>query len=105
MTQLDDSPFIDYDYSFDNAVGDFGDFDFSTMPQGQMIGNIPGPTSSSDGDGAHQLHDKRGLSDEDQEEDEHDGKRREQEEAPKGAKKPGRKPLTSEPTSVCIPVE
>lgn len=95
---LDESPFVDYDYNFDDAVGDFGEFDFSTMPQGQMIGAIPntGAASSSDGDAPQ--HDKRGLSEDDLENDEHDEKRREQDE-PKGAKKPGRKPLTSEPTS------
>lgn len=97
MQALDDSPFIDYDYEFDNAGGDFGDFDFTTMPQGQMIGNLPG--TSSDGDA--QTHDKRGLSEDDVEDDEHDGKRREGDE--KGARKPGRKPLTSEPTSVGAP--
>lgn len=102
MTQLDDSPFVDYDYNFDDAVGDFGEFDFSTLPQGQMIGAIPntkGASSSSDGDAPQ--HDKRGLSEDDIENDEHDDKRREQEEKT-GAKKPGRKPLTSEPTSVSI---
>lgn len=94
LTNLDDSPFIDYDYDFDNSAGDFGDFDFSAI-QGQMIGNLPGNASSSDGDAI--IHDKRGHSDEDNDEDEHGGKRREGEE--KGAKKPGRKPLTSEPTT------
>ena len=98
MPPLDNSPFIDYDYEFDNTAGDFGDFDFTTMPQGQMIGNLPG--TSSDG-GDVQTHDKRGLSEDDIEEDEHDGKRREGDE--KGARKPGRKPLTSEPTSVGAP--
>ena len=95
MPALDDSPFVDYDYDFDNTAGDFGDFDFTPMSQGQMIGNLPG--TSSDG-GDVQTHDKRGLSEDDVEDDEHDGKRREGEE--KGARKPGRKPLTSEPTSV-----
>jgi AP-1-like factor len=97
---LDESPYIDYDYSFDD--GQIGDFDFTglTGVDGQMIGSLPG-ASSSDGDTTpalqDHLHDKRGYSDEGADSDEHDGKRREQDE--KGAKKPGRKPLTSEPTS------
>lgn len=96
LTHPDESPFIDYDYDFDNDGG-FGEFDFSNLPQGHMIGNLPG--TSSDGDAA--THDKRGLDDEDDNDEEPDGKRRDADE--KGSKKPGRKPLTSEPTSVSLP--
>jgi AP-1-like factor len=97
LTNLDESPFIDYEYDFDNdglADGNFGDYDFSNMSQHQMIGAIPG--TSSDGD--NETHDKRSYPDDDENEDEGGGKRREGDE--KSSKKPGRKPLTSEPTSV-----
>ncbi|OBT50530.1 hypothetical protein VE04_09178 [Pseudogymnoascus sp. 24MN13] len=64
--------------------------------RGQMIGNLPG--TSSDGDAAaNESHDKRSLSDDEENDDEPDGKRREGDD--KTSKKPGRKPLTSEPTS------
>jgi AP-1-like factor len=92
LNSFDDSPFIDYDYEFD-AEGGF-DYDFSTDTQGQMIGKLPG--SSSDGDA--DTHDKRSHPDDDGDEEEGGGKRREGDE--KTSRKPGRKPLTSEPTSV-----
>jgi AP-1-like factor len=91
---FEDSPFIDYDYEFD-ADGGF-DYDFANDSQGQMIGNLPG--SSSDGDA--DTHDKRSHPDDDGDDEEGGGKRREGDE--KSSKKPGRKPLTSEPTSVSI---
>jgi AP-1-like transcription factor len=92
LNGFEDSPFIDYDYEFD---GDRSfDHDFSNDSQGQMIGKLPG--SSSDGDA--DTHDKRSHPDDDGEEEEGGGKRREGDE--KSSKKPGRKPLTSEPTSV-----
>ncbi|OBT83686.1 hypothetical protein VE02_07577 [Pseudogymnoascus sp. 03VT05] len=95
LANLDESPFIDYDYDFDNEAS-YGEYDFSNLPQGQMIGNLPG--TSSDGDAAaNESHDKRGLSDDEENDDEPDGKRREGDD--KTSKKPGRKPLTSEPTS------
>lgn len=90
----DDSPFIDnYDYEFDAADGSF-DYDFSNESQGQMIGNLPGTSSDGDAD----AHDKRGHEEIDGEDENGGGKRREGDE--KTSKKPGRKPLTSEPTSV-----
>ncbi|TVY50390.1 AP-1-like transcription factor napA [Lachnellula cervina] len=92
LNGFEDSPFVDYDYDFDGD-GSF-DYDFSNDSQGQMIGNLPG--SSSDGDA--DTHDKRSHPDDDGgEEEEGGGKRREGDE--KASKKPGRKPLTSEPTS------
>lgn len=93
---FEESPFIDYDYDFD-PEGSF-DYDFSNESQGQMIGKLPG--TSSDGDGA-ETHDKRSHPDDEGEEEEGGGKRREGDE--KTSKKPGRKPLTSEPTSVSSP--
>jgi AP-1-like factor len=92
LNGFDESPFIDYDYEFD-ADGSF-DYDFSNDSQGQMIGKLPG--SSSDGD--NDTHDKRSHPEDDDDEEDGGGKRREGDE--KASKKPGRKPLTSEPTSV-----
>ncbi|TAQ90291.1 hypothetical protein B7494_g1381 [Chlorociboria aeruginascens] len=88
---FEESPFIDYDYEFD-ADGSF-DYDFTNDSQGQMIGKLPGSSSDGDGDG----HDKRSHPDDDAEDEEGGGKRREGDD--KSSKKPGRKPLTSEPTS------
>ena len=85
---LDDSPFLDYDL-------DDGNFEWDNSGD-QMIGNLPG-TSGNEDDG--ELHDKRkGHGEDNSDEDGGGGKRREGDE--RTAKKPGRKPLTSEPTSV-----
>ena len=85
---FDDSPFLDYDL-------DDGNFEWDNSGD-QMIGNLPG-TSGNEED--TELHEKRKGHGEDQDdEDGGGGKRREGEE--RTAKKPGRKPLTSEPTSV-----
>ena len=85
---FDDSPFLDYDL-------DDGNFEWDNSGD-QMIGNLPG-MSGNDEDG--ELHEKRkGHGEDHDDEDGGGGKRREGEE--RTAKKPGRKPLTSEPTSV-----
>lgn len=100
LNGFEESPFIDYDYDFDGD-GSF-DFDFHNDSQGQMIGKLPG--TSSDGDAADaESHDKRSHPDDDGDEEDGGGKRREGED--KSSKKPGRKPLTSEPTSVSTSVE
>jgi len=91
---FNESPFMDDYYDFDID----GQFDFDAnndILEGQMIGKLPG-TSSSDGD--ESLHDKRGHPGDEDDDEEGGGKRREGED--KSSKKPGRKPLTSEPTSV-----
>ncbi|CAA9956661.1 AP1 transcription factor [Pyrenophora teres f. maculata] len=79
---VDESPFIDYlddnNLDYDNADGD-------------MIGSLPGDTP---GDSSEK---RKSPDDEDADDDEGGGKRREGED--KQAKKPGRKPLTSEPTT------
>ncbi|ESZ89908.1 BAP1, transcription factor bZIP [Sclerotinia borealis F-4128] len=93
LSGFEESPFIDYDYEFE---GDESyNFNFSNDSQGQMIGNLPGTSSDGDGDGDN--HEKRSHPDDDGDEDEGGGKRREGDD--KSSKKPGRKPLTSEPTS------
>jgi len=61
-----------------------------------MIGKLPG--SSSDGD--TETHDKRQHPDDDDDDEEDGGGKRR--EGDKGSKKPGRKPLTNEPTSVSL---
>jgi AP-1-like transcription factor len=92
LNGFDDSPFIDYDYDFDADAG--FDYDFANDPQGQMIGKLPG--SSSDGDA--DTHDKRSHPDGEDNDEDGGGKRREGDD--RSSKKPGRKPLTSEPSSV-----
>lgn len=77
----DDSPFLDFD-------PDLGDDTFDFDENTRMIGDIPG-----------ELHEKRKSVEGKGEDEEGGGKRRESED--KTGKKPGRKPLTSEPTSVC----
>lgn len=89
---FEQSPFIDYDYDFD-ADGSF-DYSFANDSNAQMIGNLPGTSSDGDGD----LHDKRSHPDDNEDDEEGGGKRREGDD--KQSKKPGRKPLTSEPTNV-----
>ena len=78
----DDSPYLDFD--IDGEGDDSFDFD----GQDQMIGDLPDTT----GDKRKSIDGKDG--------DEGGGKRRESED--KAGKKPGRKPLTSEPTTVSI---
>jgi AP-1-like factor len=80
---MEESPFVDYldgdnSFDFDNADGD-------------MIGSLPGDTP---GDSNEK---RKSPGDDGDDDDEGGGKRREGED--KQAKKPGRKPLTSEPTT------
>lgn len=79
----DESPFLNFD-----PDGDFDD-SFGYDDSSRMIGDLP-----DEGD----LHEKRKSMDGKDDDDEGGGKRREGDD--KTAKKPGRKPLTSEPTSV-----
>ena len=84
LGNLDESPFLDYDdgnFDWDNS----GDL---------LFGDLPG--TESYGDGEH--HDKRKASLDDEDEEEEPSKRREGDD--KTAKKPGRKPMTGEPTTV-----
>ncbi|KAI8965179.1 PAP1-domain-containing protein [Daldinia sp. FL1419] len=97
---IHESPFLDYDYDLGPDTG--FDFDFTHDDQAKMIGDLPGASpkenskaSSPDNDSP----DKRSHPDDDDEDDmeEGGGKRRESE--GKIPKKPGRKPLTNEPSS------
>lgn len=83
---FDESPFLDYE--LDDGV----DWDNSGD---QLFADLPG--AESYGDGEH--HDKRKASTDDEDEEEGTSKRREGDD--KTAKKPGRKPMTGEPTTVC----
>ena len=89
---FEDSPFLDYGL-------DDGSFDWEN--NGQLISTLPGAGPEDDTD----QHDKRKARSSDDDDDDEDGggKRREGEE--KTSKKPGRKPLTSEPTTVWVPKE
>ena len=86
----DDSPFLDYDPDADDQ------FDFDLNGQ-SLIGDLPDSINQDEHD-QHDLHEKRKDIDGKDEDEEGGGKRRESED--KAAKKPGRKPLMSEPTSV-----
>jgi AP-1-like factor len=87
---IEESPygdFLDGDTSFDYDNGDTGDL---------MIGALPGDSPS--GKSSEDSTEKRKSPGDDDEDIDGGGKRREGED--KQAKKPGRKPLTSEPTTV-----
>lgn len=85
----DESPYLDFDIDGDGDGDGDDSYDFDS--NGQMIGEMPE---------SGELHDKRKSMD-DNDDDEGGGKRREGED--KSGKKPGRKPLTSEPTTVSKP--
>ena len=86
---IDESPFVD-PLGFDNSF-DFDNADNSDL----MIGALPGDSPNQDNDDSPE---KRKSPEDDVEDPDGGGKRREPDD--KQAKKPGRKPLTSEPTTV-----
>lgn len=91
----DTSPYLDYldgDTSFD--------FDATDLGGQQMFENMGSNASDKSGSTDGDKPDKRKSPEESSPDDEIEAKRREGE--PKEAKKPGRKPLTSEPTTVSI---
>ena len=83
----DESPFLDFD----------PDVDFDFQGTDQLIGDLPEFDN-------HESGDKRKSFGDDGDDTSNGKKRRESEDKDKSAKKPGRKPLTSEPTTVCIPL-
>jgi AP-1-like factor len=84
---VDESPFIDY------LDGDTT-LDFDGANNGaRMIGSLPGDSPEGES------NEKRKSPDEDGEEDDEEGGGKRREGDDKQAKKPGRKPLTSEPTT------
>lgn len=83
-----ESPFLDYNL-------DDGDFDWDNNTGDQLFDDLPGEEYHEEGE----HHDKRKATTEEEDGEEGSSKRREGDD--KGAKKPGRKPLTGEPTTVC----
>lgn len=99
-----ESPYLDnYDYDFGDSSFDFS---FATDDQPSMIGDLPSSTpatTSANFDSADlDAAEKRSHPDDESDDSSPgaDPKRREGTE--KVPKKPGRKPLTSEPSSVCL---
>lgn len=82
---FDGSPFLDFDL----------DVDFDASGVEDLIGDLPG--TSPNGDDSEQGEKRKSIDGNDEEEE--SGKKR-KETDDKIAKKPGRKPLTSEPTTV-----
>lgn len=101
-----ESPIVEYDYDFqgDNSY----DFGFADDSQTKMIGDLPGSNDSGSASrsafgsdkGGSDINDNEKRSHPDDEEDDDEGSAKRQETGEKVAKKPGRKPLTTEPTSV-----
>lgn len=101
-----ESPIVEYDYDFqgDNSY----DFAFADDSQAKMIGDLPGSNGSGSRSASRFGSDKGGSdtndndkrSHPDDEDDDEEGSAKRQETGEKVAKKPGRKPLTTEPTSV-----
>lgn len=91
------SPEFDYDYDFTGMDSSF-DMSYNDGTQPKMIPDLPGTSvgSKSDSPDSSDSPDKRSHPDDDEEENP-EAKRRESED--KVAKKPGRKPLTTEPSS------
>jgi AP-1-like factor len=97
LTNFLDGPLLDYDYDFNNADSSF-DFSFNDTHNDSVVTDKPEApsTTKSDSVSGQDSPDKRGHPD-DEDDEESGAKRRESED--KVSKKPGRKPLTTEPTS------
>lgn len=97
LTNFLDSPLLDYEYDFNNADSSF-DFSFNDTHNDSVVTDKPEApsTTKSDSVSGQDSPDKRSHPDDDDDE-ESGAKRREGED--KVSKKPGRKPLTTEPTS------
>lgn len=91
---IQESPFLDnLDYDFGDSSFDFS---FQNDDQSKMIGDLSDSVKSESPDA--DAHEKRSHPDDEDDSPGNDAKRRENQD--KVPKKPGRKPLTSEPTSV-----
>ncbi|KAH9907363.1 PAP1-domain-containing protein [Xylariomycetidae sp. FL2044] len=100
----EESPFLDYDYDL-GPDGSF-DFDFSNDGQAKMIGDLPGSTASPIDDNSTKASspendnsDKRSHPEDDDDDDDEPGSSKRRESDGRAPKKPGRKPLTNEPSS------
>lgn len=96
LNAFDTSPFLDYDYDI-NGDSSF-DFSFGDGSNAKMIGDLPGTAGSDKSGSENNETEKRSHPEDENEDDGGDAKR--QETGEKVSKKPGRKPLTTEPTSV-----
>lgn len=92
LDSFDESPFLEYENLDD------GTFDWENSGD-QLFGDLPGNEYNEEGE----HHDKRKASVDEEDEEEGSSKRREGDDksAKKTGQKPGRKPLTGEPTTVC----
>jgi hypothetical protein len=91
LDSFEESPFLDYENLDDSA------FDWDNSGD-QLFGDLP--ENDFNDDGEH--HDKRKASTDEEDEEEGSSKRREGDDksVKKSGQKPGRKPLTGEPTTV-----
>jgi len=97
LSSFQNSPELDFDYDFAGADSSF-DYSIDNIDQAKMIGDLPGSSVKARSESAdNETSDKRSHPDDDDEEETNGAKRRESED--KVAKKPGRKPLTTEPSS------
>lgn len=94
---VDTSFLPNYDY------GDFGDtsfdFSFADDSQASMIGELPGSSVIKSEPSENDSSDKRAHPDDEEDDEEFGSDPKRRESTDKAPKKPGRKPLTSEPTS------
>lgn len=97
LSSFQNSPDLDYDYDYAGADSSF-DLPYDDASQPKMIGDLPGTSRSSKSDSPDSDGPEKRSHPEDGESP--GAKRRESEE--KVAKKPGRKPLTTEPSSVSL---
>jgi AP-1-like factor len=96
---IQESPFLDnYDYDFGDSSFDFSFASANGTDQPKMIGDLPSSarSDSAENDG----NEKRSHPDDEDEETSPGNDAKRQETSEKVPKKPGRKPLTSEPSSV-----
>ncbi|GAP86794.1 putative transcription factor PAP1 [Rosellinia necatrix] len=104
-----DSPFLDYNYDIEPDTSYDFEFDNENQvdAQGRMIGDLPGSSpegsdvakdTSKANSPENETSDKRSHPDEDDDDEGENGAKRREGEG-KVAKKPGRKPLTNEPSS------
>ncbi|KAI1472760.1 PAP1-domain-containing protein [Daldinia caldariorum] len=101
---IHESPFLDYDY--DLGPDTSFDFDFTHDGQAKMIGDLPGTSpgtspkeNSKSSSPENDSPDKRSHPDDDDDDDTEEGGGKRREGEGKIPKKPGRKPLTNEPSS------
>ncbi len=97
LSSFQNSPDLDYDYDFAGPDSSF-DFSFDDTNQPKMIGDLPGKRPARSDSADSESPEKRSHPDDDDDDEPSGAKRRESDE--KVAKKPGRKPLTTEPSSV-----